>query len=288
MEQKRGKPKAFWIIQSILIMLIFSLSLIRLVNASIEEISTEQTITIKLDYKTGTMWDSDNDGIETIKGVIDFTVENSVFSWDVDENKLCTLWETYSLDNNEITTVCYGSEQCCNFVNLISSRDNWDEIFYGNYGKYGATYNNILSAKVIHVDYDLNIEHPYANISYSDWGGLSAEYINITEELDGNLDIIISTPPLFVIKKNKFDVLIILTNYGTTTLDNIPINIMLDPCLTTDDKLEQTISNLGAGESKIITLPIIRNEECSSKDYIMVTSDNKFVLKTINIKDEKH
>ncbi|MBI2647067.1 hypothetical protein HYW99_01200, partial [Candidatus Woesearchaeota archaeon] len=52
-------------------------------------------ITIALDYKSGTAYDEDDDGKESINGVIDLSIENTYFNWDVDKNKLCTRWEVY-------------------------------------------------------------------------------------------------------------------------------------------------------------------------------------------------
>ena len=79
-------------------------------------------ILLKLEYKNDSLYDIDNNGIETLKGVIDFTVENTIFDLNVNESSLCTRWETYSIENETSTTVCYGSERCCNFIELEPSR----------------------------------------------------------------------------------------------------------------------------------------------------------------------
>ncbi|HHI04352.1 MAG TPA: hypothetical protein ENL45_02290, partial [Candidatus Woesearchaeota archaeon] len=131
-------------------------------------------ILLRLEYKNNSSYDMDNDGIETLEGVIDFTVENTVFNFDVNKSNLCTRWETYSVENETSTTVCYGSEMCCNFVELEPSTLNWDEVFYSYYGRYGATANNKISAQVVYVDYSLDPENPYSDIYYSKWDSLSA------------------------------------------------------------------------------------------------------------------
>ena len=63
-------------------------------------------------------------------------------------------------------------------------------MFYSNFGLYGATYNNIISAQVIHVDYNLDSQNLYSDITYSDWSSLNAAFVNITtaeiNETDGN------------------------------------------------------------------------------------------------------
>jgi len=53
--------------------------------------STEKTINITLEYKNGSIYDSDNDGIESADSAIDYTVENSVFNWDVNKSNLCNI-----------------------------------------------------------------------------------------------------------------------------------------------------------------------------------------------------
>src|SRR3990172_896796 len=61
-------------------------------------------------------------------------------------------------------------------INITPTRANWSETFYSYYGLYGATFDNIISAQVINVDYNLSIENPYSDIVYSSWKNLSAVY----------------------------------------------------------------------------------------------------------------
>jgi hypothetical protein len=85
-----------------------------------------------------------------------------------------------SLENQLGTIICFGSINCCSFVNLTADRELWNEVFYSNIGKYGATENNIISAQVIYVDYSIDINDPYVNIYYSDWDSLNASFLNTT------------------------------------------------------------------------------------------------------------
>ena len=133
-------------------------------------------IEIILDYKKDSAYDKDDNGIENIDGAIDFTVEDTEFNWEVNEENLCTAWNTYSVDNGENTLVCYGSSKCCNFVNLLPTRSGWDETFYATYGAYGAALNNIVSAQVLYVDYNLSLDDPFAEVHYSDWKNLTAKF----------------------------------------------------------------------------------------------------------------
>jgi len=50
-------------------------------------------ITMRLfaeEYKTGTIFDSNDDGIELVDGVIDYTIEQTNFSWNVNYSNLGT------------------------------------------------------------------------------------------------------------------------------------------------------------------------------------------------------
>ena len=136
----------------------------------------EKAITINLEYKPGSSYDTDNDGYEPTESAVDFTVENSQFSWDADKSKLCSRWEVNPAEAEETTTICYGSEKCCNFVGLSPARDSWNEPFYSVYGQYGALLDNAVSAQIIYADYGLSIDEPFAEIYYSDWKSLPAKY----------------------------------------------------------------------------------------------------------------
>ena len=135
-------------------------------------------ININLDYGDSTIFDSDKDGIETDSSVIDLTVKDTEFSWRVDKTKLCTKWEILSMDKNKITTICYGSELCCNFIGLKPAMQNWNDNLYLTHGKYGASLNNKISSRVIYIDYNLNIENPYSYIYYSDYAYLYAVFLD--------------------------------------------------------------------------------------------------------------
>ncbi len=137
---------------------------------------SEREITIDLEYKADSIYDVDDDGIEPIPGVVDLTVENSQFNWDVNEDNLCTRWETYSIENDESTTVCSGSMACCDFIDMDVSQLQWNTPFYSAYGAYGATSNNVIKAQVVYVDYDLSGDTPFTEIYFSDWENLTTNY----------------------------------------------------------------------------------------------------------------
>ena len=136
----------------------------------------ERKIMIDLDYKAGTIYNTPDDGIAPTTGIVDMTVENSGFTWNADPGNLCTRWETYSLGDEKATLVCYGSEKCCNFIDLEPARNAWNDPFYSSYGQYGASLDNIVSAQILYVDYKLAVDEPFSEIYFSSWQNLSVKY----------------------------------------------------------------------------------------------------------------
>lgn len=201
---------------------------VTIINETVENFSINNV----LEYKKGSVYDEDDDGIENIDNAIDFTVENSEFNWDVNEENLCTIWDTYSIENEENTRVCYGSNTCCNFIGLLPTRPAWNEIFYSSYGTYGATLKNVISAQILYVDFNLSLDDPFAEIYYSDWKNLSvgfyqgfARFENICIEtcILPNLD---SASYRIVIEINNSGLILESINYeilGYETINNPPV-----------------------------------------------------------------
>src|SRR3989344_7665903 len=75
-------------------------------------IPLNDSIVIDLEYNKNTPYDENDDGIEPVNGVIDFSVANSAFNWSYNNPNLCTRWEVYSIDAAKSTTACYGSSLC--------------------------------------------------------------------------------------------------------------------------------------------------------------------------------
>jgi len=154
---------------------------------NVTKVPSDAEIILDLNYADESEFDTDNDGIETREGIIDFKVD-AEFNWEVNDNNLCTIWETYSVDNKTSIKICYGAETCCNFAGLESNSEKWNEIFYSYYQRYGATENNEISAQVVYADYNTSEENLYSDIYYSNWQTLNAVFIDeeeitsITEE----------------------------------------------------------------------------------------------------------
>jgi hypothetical protein len=164
----------------ILLVLIIHFSL---VYANTSEIN-ESIVPIKiiLDYGDNEFYDANNDGVETLEGIVDFTVD-AKFNINLSEENLCTRWNIFSNDTEELTAVCYGAEKSCNFVDLDPIRNSWNEEFYISYGQYGTTYKNTIDAQIIYVDYNTSIEDPYAEIYYSEIASLTAEFTELEIEV---------------------------------------------------------------------------------------------------------
>jgi len=236
-----------------------------LFNHTINEtaINKPPSISISLEYNAGTPWDEDDDdGIETLKGVIDFSVADTEFNWDVNQEKLCTRWRTYSLDTKEATIACYGAEQCCGFISLAPTRDNWSEIFYSNYGKYGATYNNTISAQVIYADYNTSRENPYAEIYYSEWVDLFARYFDPVRNIFTKIkDLVINT--LSVIKGTYIKISATLVDSDEEPIPFQPVNLYVNNTLS-DTGLTDI---LGFVEFELNTTLIIPGEYLLNINY---------------------
>jgi len=146
------------------------------INETVINDTISKTIDIILEYKRDSIYDRNDDGRVNIGSIIDLTVENSEFNWESNEENLCTRWDVYSVENDESSLICYGSSRCCNFVDQESSRTEWDEPFYSAFGQDGSSFNNVVSAQVLYVDYNLSIDDAFAEIYFSEWEELSTVF----------------------------------------------------------------------------------------------------------------
>ncbi|MCH8004291.1 MAG: hypothetical protein IH934_06715 [Nanoarchaeota archaeon] len=205
----------------------------------------EKIININLDYGDNEIYDANNDGVESLKGIIDFTVENSLFNWPVDESKLCTRYEIFSIENEESTFACFGNNNCCNFVDLQSSRASWNESLFLSYGGYGSTNNNIIFAQILHVDYNLSLDNPFIDIAYSPWDNLTSSFVTDILEFE---NVCIDTC-LFSGNASSYKLIIELEN-TTLNIDEIKYSIE-----------EKTTNNDPILTKQIVDISILENEE---------------------------
>ncbi|MCK5026707.1 MAG: hypothetical protein KAS15_08985, partial [Nanoarchaeota archaeon] len=101
-------------------------------------------------------------------GVIGFSIKDSIVQLDLNHSNLCSLWEIHSFDNGNTTSFCQGSAICCDFIDYAPCYDAWNEDIFLYEGKYGATKNSSISARIIYVDYSLDSANLYSDIHYTD------------------------------------------------------------------------------------------------------------------------
>ncbi|MCH8003652.1 MAG: hypothetical protein IH934_03385 [Nanoarchaeota archaeon] len=147
------------------------------INETVVNETIEKIINVNLEYGDNEFYDANNDGVESLTGIIDFTTKNTDFNWNAKQEKLCTRYEVFSIEKQESTFACFGDSNCCAFVNLQNSREFWNESLFLTFGSYGSTNNNIISAQVLNVDYNLSADNPYSDIVYSSWANLTAKFV---------------------------------------------------------------------------------------------------------------
>jgi len=113
-----------------------------------------RSIDMVLAYQTGTRWDADNDGTAGKRAdAVDMTVEDTVFSWDVDETKVCTIWKVVPTTGAR-TTLCSGNAECCALSGVAPTEENWNAPFYVYYEQYNTVEENRVEAQVMHLETD--------------------------------------------------------------------------------------------------------------------------------------
>ncbi|MEA2036659.1 MAG: PKD domain-containing protein [Nanoarchaeota archaeon] len=210
----------------------------------------QKTISINLEYKGNSQWDSDNDGVESNKAAIDFSVENTEFSWDANYEKVCTKWEVYSSDIEDTTQLCYGSNTCCNFIDLDSEKPNWNDVLYLQHGQNGASENNRVSARVIYFDYNLEGANPYSDIYYSEFDYLYAVYLDsnyfsneLAEDITSDIEYINILSSFEKVKANSNVAAVTLTDINGNNVAGDLSNEDLKMEFHVDENITVTVNN---------------------------------------------
>ncbi|MCK4521515.1 MAG: hypothetical protein KAU20_02995, partial [Nanoarchaeota archaeon] len=149
---------------------------INITAKAVEVSSGDSEINISFEYYDRSSYDADNNGIAHINDIIDFNVNNTVFNFDINYSKVCT---KYKVDNKELnTSVCYGYDECCLFMGLSPESENWDDIFYLNYGKFNSGYNNTVYSQVVYYDVSLEEEDLHSYVYNSGVYALDAVFVD--------------------------------------------------------------------------------------------------------------
>ena len=208
-----------------------------------------KTINFDLEYGDNEFYDENNDGVESLNGIIDFSVENTEFNWDVDEEKLCTRYEVFSVEVQESTFACFGNDNCCNFVDL-QSEGAWNDSLFLGYGGYGSTNNNLILAQVMYVDFNLSVENPYADIHYSSWSNLTAKFLDDEIQFE---DVCIESC-MFDGNASSYNLIVELED-TKLMIDEIRY-LVEERTANTYPILIKNIENLSLGENKNYTLDL--------------------------------
>jgi len=211
-------------------------------------VSDNKIISINLEYKSGSIYDTDDDGVETITGTVDLTVENTNFNWDVDESNLCTRYEVYSVESQESSFACYGNAQCCAFADLQNSREFWNDTLFLT---YDGDSENVVSAQVLHVDFDLSSEQPYSDVVISEQTNLTVKFVDNYIYFE---DVCVETCSVSGFNATEYR-LIVEIEGGELTIENIDY-IIEEISTNQDPLLIKEIENISLTENGNFTLDL--------------------------------
>jgi len=201
-------------------------------------------------YKSGTVYDANDNGEESVNSVVDLTVEGTSFSWDADKSKLCTRWEVYSIEDERLTTFCNGNNECCAFVNLLPTEANWNDVYYSTFGKDGAGHDNIVSSQVLYYDVNLSVENPKSEIYNSEWANLSVKFFENEIEFS---NVCIETCDLTGLNRSSYTLLFEIEDDAILRIDKIKYDVLID-VKNTAPLLLQNFSTINVPKNKNITI----------------------------------
>src|SRR3989338_7764461 len=178
-----------------------------------------------MSYNSGTIYDANDNGEESVNGVVDLSAAGTKFGWQADESRLCTRWEVYNAEDETLTTFCNGNSDCCAFFELLPTKSNWSGVYYSTYGKDGAGYDNIVSAQVVYYDVNLSIENPKSEIYNSEWGNLSVKFFE--EEIEFS-DECVETCALSGFNKSSVVLLFEIEDDAVLRIDSVKYTLLAD------------------------------------------------------------
>ncbi len=179
-----------------------------------------KSISATLFYEQNSEFDADNDGIESVNGIVDISQSINT-NWDIRYDSLCTKWEIRNLETLQSEIICNGNSDCCNLFSLQSERQLWNETLFLSYGKYGSGKLNLISAQVIYANLSSDIFTALSEIVYSDRANLSAVF-TLGEIVFENSCV--DTCALAVPESDSYLLIINVTN-GTLHLDNLQYSV---------------------------------------------------------------
>lgn len=183
--------------------------------------TTEKTISLKLRYNENSDYDTNNDGRESIYGIVDLKAEPSL-NWEADEENICTRWEVVNQNDITATQLCYGNSNCCAYVNLAPKRANWSEPYFASFGNDNAGNKNIISAQIIYTEFNSTGNGIYSNTISSTWKSLNVSFDNYYKEF---LNICKETCLLERLNKTSYRLIFEIEGNATLKLGKIHYRI---------------------------------------------------------------
>ncbi|MBI2658549.1 hypothetical protein HYX05_00405 [Candidatus Woesearchaeota archaeon] len=220
------------------------------INEANETTNITKSISISLAYNSGTVYDANDNGEESVNGVVDLTVEDTGFSWDADKSRLCARWEVYSIDDDKLTTFCNGNDGCCEFLGLLPSSSNWSDVYYSAFNKDGAGHNNIVSSQVVYYDVNLSIDNPKSEIYSSEWGNLSVKFFEDEAEFS---NICIDTCDLTGLNRSSYLLLFEIEDDAVLRINKVKYNVLID-AINSVPILLQNFSAINVPKNKNISI----------------------------------
>lgn len=221
-----------------------------ILNGTNQTINITKTIAINLSYNSGTVYDANDNGEESVNGVVDLSVAGTMFNWNVNQANLCTKLEIYNVEETSSTTLCNGNADCCAFIGLVPTRSNWSEIYYSTFGKDGAGYNNVVSAQVIYYDVNLSLNNPKSEIYYSDWDNKSVKFFE--EEIEF-FDKCADSCVLSGLNKSSYTLIFEIEDSAVLRIDKIKYDVLTD-VQNNAPVLLKNITKLNVGKNNNLTI----------------------------------
>ena len=247
-----------------------------LVNAQAISNNGSKKLSAVLKYKLDSEFDTDNDGVESINGVIDFDISLGNDSEIISEN-LCSRWIVYSIEEDTSNVFCNGNSNCCGFVGLTPKYPEWDSSFYLRYNSDGAGLKNIVSAQIIYVDFNLSVENYYSDISYSNWSSLNAEFVAEDVEFNNACE---QTCVLDSLNLSSAKLIVQITK-GAIEIDNITYAVIEKVVEKTKPSLIKDFPNVTISDTKGTTINLrehFLSEENEAITYSVYTGDNLGII----------
>lgn len=213
--------------------------------------TTERAINLKLEYNENSEYDKNNDGRESIYGIIDLKAKPS-FNWEFNEENLCARWEVVNQNDIIATQLCHGSPNCCAYVNLAPKRSNWSEPYFASFGSDNAGNNNIISAQIIYTEFNSTGDELYSNTVSSAWKSLNASFDSYYREFS---NVCKETCLLEGLNKTSYRLIFEIEGNATLKLGKIHYDIDVE-IINNPPSLVKNISNitLDYGSSAEISL----------------------------------